>query len=57
MKYVTILDFAMADVHVFPFDSNTTTAEEVMEANGHKESECQWMITDSFSITVHKLYE
>ena len=53
MKYITILDFEIAEVHIFPYKEKygenfaeiiERIEQDLQEVFGFTESNCQWMI-------------
>jgi len=62
MKKIIILDFSTAEVHIFPFDENIYSNDDIinffndMNEEGDynfKESQCQWMIVDELKLEIH----
>lgn len=59
---IIILNFSTAKVHVFSFDENIYSNDniidffDVMNEKGDynfKESQCQWMIVDELKLEIH----
>lgn len=62
IKKIIILDFSTAEVHVFTFDENIYSNDEIVDFfdamneegdYGFKESQCQWMITNELKLEIH----
>lgn len=58
-KVVTVLDFMQGEIHVYTYlpkvlqEEYSDDIEEFIEAKGHSISSCQWLCTDTLSLTVH----
>ena len=62
MKKIIILDFSTTDVHIFDFDENCYSNDDIVqffedENEVHdlnlSESNCQWMITGQLNLQIH----
>lgn len=63
MRYITILDFEMVEIHSFPFKDYwdnfefSEIAESIKNDYGilFSENNCQWMIQNGLKLQIHQL--
>ena len=46
MDYLWVLDFNAGRVYLYDIKHDARDAEEIIDANGHQLSNCQWMTCD-----------
>lgn len=54
--YLTVLDFTTGTTHIYKLTSlqqpNDETVEKFMEEQGHKVSDCEWMLADNIKMEI-----
>lgn len=55
-KYLTVLDFNTGTTHIYKLTSvqlpNDETVEKFMEEQGHRVSDCEWMLADNIKMEI-----
>ncbi|HOZ83187.1 MAG TPA: hypothetical protein PKU82_09710 [Bacteroidia bacterium] len=54
MTKIIILDFNTGEAHIYTYDSaEFPEAEDFVNSEGFQSSNCQWLTSDSLTLTIH----